>query len=552
MNKKYYFFCLTIFFCSALAFAQQDPIDSLKLALKNAKHDTIRCNILNELAETASDEEWPVYNEQLLKLAQKCASTAPSTNLKEFYSRQLAGALNNIGVLADEQGEITKALEFYQKSLKIQEEIKDKKGIASSLNNIGLIYKNQGDIPKALGFYHKSLKIQEEIIDKVGIATSLNNIGSIYENQGDIPKALEFFHKSLKIHEEIMNKKGIAYSLINIGFIYQNQGDIPKALEYFYKSLKIQEEIMDKSGIAYSLNNIGTVYKNQGDPLCNSYKEDCLRAGQVKALEFYRKSLKILEEIMDKAGIATSLINIGFIYQDQGDISKALEFYHKSLKIREEIMDKEEIANSLNNIGGVFFRQGKYPEAIVYAKRSMATAQELGFPRNIKDAASLLKNIYRKQNKFKEAFDMYELEIQMRDSISNQETRKASLKKQFQYTYEKKEAVVNAEHKIELEKQQAVANEKSRKQKIVIWSVAIGLLLVIVFAAFVFKSLNTTRKQKQLIEIKNIETEEQKKIIEEKQKDILDSIHYAKRIQTSLLPTERYIAKVLKDNRKKV
>jgi hypothetical protein len=189
--------------------------------------------------------------------------------------------------------------------------------------------------------------------------------------------------------------------------------------------------------------------------------------------------------------------------------------------------------------------QEKITEAIVYAERSMRTAEELGFPENIKNAANLLKALYRKQGKFKEAFNMYELEIQMRDSINNQETRKASLKKQFQYDYEKKEAVANAEHKSELEKQQAVADEKNRKQKIIIWSVAIGLLLVVVFAAFVFKSLNTTRKQKQLIELKNKETEEQKKVIEEKQKDILDSIHYAKRIQTSLMPTDKYIDKIL-------
>ena len=178
----------------------------------------------------------------------------------------------------------------------------------------------------------------------------------------------------------------------------------------------------------------------------------------------------------------------------------------------------------------------------------MCTAKELGFPKNIKNAALLLKNIYKKQNKFKEAFNMYELEIQMRDSINNQETRKASIKKQFQYEYETKEAVANAEHKKDLEKQQAVADEKNRKQKIIIGSVVLGLLLVIVFSGFIFKSLRTTRKQKLLIETKNKETEEQKKVIEEKQKDILDSIHYAKRIQMSLLPTEKYIDKILSNN----
>ena len=88
---------------------------------------------------------------------------------------------------------------------------------------------NQGDIPKALEYYHKSLKIREEIGDKKGIANSLNNIGYIYDVQGDIPKGLEYYHKSLKIREEIGDKKGIAMSLNNIGYIYNSQGDIPKA-----------------------------------------------------------------------------------------------------------------------------------------------------------------------------------------------------------------------------------------------------------------------------------------------------------------------------------
>jgi len=44
---------------------------------------------------------------------------------------------------------------------------------------------------------------------------------------------------------------------------------------------------------------------------------------------------------------------------------------------------------------------------------------------------------------------------------------------------------------------------------------------------------------------------EQKKIIEDKNKDILDSIRYAKHIQQALLPTEKYIDKSLKRLQKK-
>ncbi len=42
----------------------------------------------------------------------------------------------------------------------------------------------------------------------------------------------------------------------------------------------------------------------------------------------------------------------------------------------------------------------------------------------------------------------------------------------------------------------------------------------------------------------------QKKIIDEKNKDILDSIHYAKRIQNSLLPTDKYIERILDQSAK--
>ena len=45
--------------------------------------------------------------------------------------------------------------------------------------------------------------------------------------------------------------------------------------------------------------------------------------------------------------------------------------------------------------------------------------------------------------------------------------------------------------------------------------------------------------------IQQMRIEAQKKLIEEKNKEVIDSIHYAKRIQTSLLPTDKYIEKTI-------
>ena len=93
--------------------------------------------------------------------------------------------------------------------------------------------------------------------------------------------------------------------------------------------------------------------------------------------------------------------------------------------------------------------------------------------------------------------------------------------------------------KAEQDKQKAVAEADKKKQQVILYSVIGGLLVVLLFAGFIFRALRITQKQKKVIE-------KQKKLVEEKQKEILDSIHYAKRIQTALLPTEKYITKSLK------
>ncbi|MFI5142288.1 MAG: PP2C family protein-serine/threonine phosphatase, partial [Bacteroidia bacterium] len=66
------------------------------------------------------------------------------------------------------------------------------------------------------------------------------------------------------------------------------------------------------------------------------------------------------------------------------------------------------------------------------------------------------------------------------------------------------------------------------------------LLLVFGFAVFAYRSY--LQKQKA-----NVEITHQKEVIEEKQKEILDSIHYAKRIQRAVITSDNYIAQHLKN-----
>jgi len=133
-------------------------VDSLKLALKTTKNDTTKCVILAQLAETASDEEWPVFNERLKDIAEfNLNAISKKNSLYKFYSKHLASAYNNIGYLAEVKSDYLKALEYFNKCIKIQEENDDKIGIANTYNNIGVIYYKQGKVVKAIEFHTKSL-----------------------------------------------------------------------------------------------------------------------------------------------------------------------------------------------------------------------------------------------------------------------------------------------------------------------------------------------------------------------------------------------------------
>ena len=104
----------------------------------------------------------------------------------------------------------------------------------------------------------------------------------------------------------------------------------------------------------------------------------------------------------------------------------------------------------------------------------------------------------------------------------------------MQYEFDKKEALAKTE---QTKKDEIAAKEKQRQQ-IVLYATSGGLLLFIVLAGLIFKNLQTNKKKNKIIS-------HQKQLVEEKQKEIIDSIRYAKRIQHSLLPTEKYIEKSL-------
>jgi tetratricopeptide (TPR) repeat protein len=460
-------------------------LDSILKLYHKTSSDTVKINLLGLLSEhMQNDKVWSRYNQLMLASAEKKLAV----NKNDLFSlRKKGDALSNYGYLYSQRDQVDHSLQYHRQALAVREKINDRRGIGESLNNIGFEILKQGDEKGALARFLESLKIQEELNDVTGMAQSYSNIAMSYIRNGEQQLAIDYFNKSHKLREQLGDKFGIAFSLHNLAYIYQQLGDLEKAREYFAKCISLRKEMGDRHGEALTYSNLGYLYIKLGKP------------------------------------------------------DSAKQFFEMSISMAEEAEAIGPLGLSTGGLAELYMKKGDYKKALPYAEKSMELFKQAGQIDNIGNGAIRLKLIFEKVGRYKEALAMHELFVKMRDSIYNQENRKNAIKSQFQFEYEKK----SAETKALQDKKDALAVEEKQKQKLVLWFTIGGLLLVIIFSAFLYNRFLITKKQKKEIDAQRLYAEQQKNIVEMKQREILDSIRYAKRIQSALITSEYYIRKNL-------
>lgn len=406
----------------------------------------------------------------------------------------IAGILANTATILNEQGKQQKALEIFEKAIAINEFIKNKESLCANYYNISLIYIENSKYDKALEYLFKSLKLSEEIQYKEVQSACLELIGISYIEQADYSKGLNYLLKSLEINKTIGNKISIGKNYCNIGIIYDELNQYDKALEYCNRALEISIELDDKLSQADNYYNIGVIYNNQIDSLFKQKKFKVAKQLFSKSLEYYKKALEINQTIQNKRGEAVNYGSIANLYLLQNNFDKAEDYFFKAIKIGESINLYFHLSEFYKNLSELYNRKGDYKKSL-------------------------------------QAYIDY---IKYKDIVNSEENKKASVQKELEYEFEKKQTAI----KLEQEKKDAITKAEKLRQSLLLMFISAIAIAISIIAFIVYRSLKTTKQQKQIIE-------QQKQIVEQKQKEILDSIQYAKRIQMALLTNEFYIEKHL-------
>jgi tetratricopeptide (TPR) repeat protein len=199
------------------------------------------------------------YNVGELKLAYKNLKKAEGlTNNK----KDLMYVYNKIGQVLNNMGKLDDALLYYNRSLSLARELGDTYMQASVLNNIAYIFDLKGEPNKAIGYYEESLSLQTNEKDK---ATTYNNIAVIYYNKGDYQKAVEYYQKAIEIDEKYGNYHGVSQDKLNLGETYRKMKDYENAEKYLSEGLEGVKKVGDKYWEATGWMSSGQLFEDKGD-----------------------------------------------------------------------------------------------------------------------------------------------------------------------------------------------------------------------------------------------------------------------------------------------
>lgn len=528
MKKSHYAFLiilLSVF--QQLSYSQNKKIDSLKVLLNNAKQDTTRLRLYLALGDECDIKDNLLYAEPALTLVDKLITQTTNEKERKKLLRQKAYNFLFFSAYYQSKHDTTRWVEFNQKPLLIYQQLKDTALICRIYMQFGDFYRALGNLPKALDYFQKVLSTCEGSRYKKETARCLGEIGDMYSDQGDTTHALEIYERGLAIAHELNDENFLAGSFNKTGGLYNAIGNYSKALEYYNKGKVLYEKLKNRQGLREIYKNTGDTYKAKGD--------------YGNALLSYGTALKMDEEIKDSSRIFQLLNRMGNTYRDMKDYNKALEYISQALKIAEKLNNESMKGWCYSSLARIYGTLKDCKKTKYYSDLALEIIKKDIQVMNIRDAEKFASRVDSFCGNFKEAYYHYYEYIILRDKLNSEEIRKTATKERLQKEYESKKAADKAEQ----DKKDALANAEKKKQQIIVWAVIAGLLLVLVFTGFVFRSLRVTRKQKHIIELKSKETEHQKEIIEEKNRDITDSINYAKRIQQAKLPKKEDILSAL-------
>ncbi len=370
----------------------------------------------------------------------------------------------------------------------------------------------------------KALALAQNLGEKNALYWANNNLGNRLLNRSNYVEASDYLLKALRIAEGLNNKEFIARSCNGLGNLFglQDQGD--EALTYYKRALSYYKETNNRPRLEIVFTNMGNIYYGKG-----AYD----RANLNIAEKYFLEARDLQQEMKDTSRLIANLDNLGLVYSDEGKDREALEMLKQSDRLCRALGDNYNLIFSNSYVGRSYNHLERPDSAIPYLNRSLELAKSMNNSMMVADAWLNLGESYSQKKDYQQAWHYTQLYQNLHDSLLTSDNTKKIADAQGKYETEKKQRQIEL---LELN-----ASHEHLMYTYISWSLIAGSVLLLLLALVMYNRYSIKNKSHRQLSIQN-------QIIAQKNKDITDSINYAKKIQDAMLPAVIQIQKAFPES----
>ncbi len=390
-------------------------------------------------------------------------------------------------------------------------------------------YLEQKNYQYALTILQSVNMIYNALNDFESEMTVIQKVCDIYIKQNEANKAIQILFNKLKSVEGSDDKA--FYILSKIGVSFKELKNYPKAMEY----LLLAEDKMDRVSTQSEkftvaklsvLKNLGVLYREK-----NNFE---------KAFYYFNKGYALAEQSDNNKYKGIILNSLGILYKETKQFEKAILTYEESIQYKKLDKNLSGVSNTYSNLGELYLLLKNLRKAKENYWLSYNIAIESKSKKAIFDACQGLYQFYDYTGDINSGYPYLKRAYQLQDSIYSLNSAEESARLESIYNNEKKQKEIEISKIKNQNLERSIAAKNKERNLFVFSAIVLALLLMISVRSYLQK-----RKVNELLSINNKLVNDQKLLVEEKQKEILDSIQYAKKIQSSQLANDTYIAKTL-------
>ncbi len=252
--------------------------------------------------------------------------------------------------LAEQSGEMSRALALYDDALEQLEKSKPDQLFADVLRWKGTLLRENGDTEGAYRNYLRSFSIAEKIPSVGSQAHAVNCLAIIAQRRGDLREAERLYGNAAELATRAEDNRLLGMIEQNRGVLANMRGDFASAEARYETSLTAFEQAKDQQAMSWVLNNLGMLYTKRGN-----YSE---------ARKALQRGLDIAKARQDALVECVITLNLAEVWIGMGELDIAEELCAKSLDDAQRRGDHLSAAEALKCRARIECKKGAYDDGM--------------------------------------------------------------------------------------------------------------------------------------------------------------------------------------------